>query len=265
MTSRSSSIDNPPVNALSAEVRDGLYAALAGAIDDPQVGAIVYLCAGPTFVAGGDIGALGTRPGGAPTMEINRLQEDSPKPIIAALHGSALGGGLEITLAAHWRIAADDARLGLPEVKLGILPGAGGTQRLPRLVGLAAALEMIVGGDPITAERELALGLVDRLCEPARLREAAIAMAREAVATAKPLRRARDLAVTSDANLLDRYLDGNSAARRGAKAPAACIEAVRAALTLPFDDGLRIEREILYDLIPGLQSRAMRHVFFAQR
>ncbi|RYE04498.1 MAG: hypothetical protein EOP61_00355 [Sphingomonadales bacterium] len=256
-------IDNPPVNALSAEVRDGLFDGLTAAIADPEISAIVVMCAGSTFVAGGDISALGSKPGGAPTLEINRLQENSPKPIVTAMHGSALGGGLETSFAAHWRIAAHGTRLGLPEVKLGILPGAGGTQRLPRLIGLEPALEIIVSGDAISAERALELGLIDAIADLATLRAEAVAFARQAVG--KPLRRVRDLAVTGDPAMLDRFLAANPDARRGAEAPVACVRAVRASIDMPFDDGIQYERELLYDLIPSLQSEAMRHLFFAER
>ncbi|RYY26679.1 MAG: hypothetical protein EOP62_09570 [Sphingomonadales bacterium] len=256
-------IDNPPVNALSAEVRDGLFDGLTAAIADPEIAAIVVMCAGSTFVAGGDISALGSKPGGAPTMEINRLQESSPKPIVTAMHGSALGGGLETSFAAHWRIAARGTKLGLPEVKLGILPGAGGTQRLPRLIDLEAALDIIVNGDPISAEKAFELGLIDAIANPETLRAEAIAFARQAVT--KPLRRARDQAVTGDPALLDRFLAANSDAARGAEAPIACVRAVRAAIDMPFDAGIEYERELLYERIPSLQSEAMRHLFFAER
>lgn len=258
-------IDNPPVNALSADVRDGLFHALSAAIADPDVAAIVYRCAGATFVAGGDIGALGSRQGGAPTMEINRLQESSPKPIVAAMHGSALGGGLETTLAAHGRVAARDAMLGLPEVKLGIVPGAGGTQRLPRLIGFEAALEIIVSGEAVTATKALDLGLVDVLAEPDHVTDAAVALARRLVTNGRGLPRARDIERSCDPKLLDAYLAASSDAQRGAEAPRACVRSVRAALDRPFDEGLQIEREILHELIPSLQSRAMRHIFFAER
>lgn len=258
-------IDNPPVNALSADVRDGLFDGLTTAIADPQIAAIVVMCAGPTFVAGGDIGALGRKPGGAPTMEINRLQEESPKPIVYALHGSALGGGLELSFSAHGRIAARGTRLGLPEVKLGILPGAGGTQRLPRLIGFERALDMIVGGDPIDAEEALAIGLVDGLAEPAELRAMATASARRMAREGRPLRRARDIVPVADPLSFERFLAADADARRGAEAPVACIAAVRAASELPFDQGIQRERELLYDLIPSLQSQAMRHLFFAER
>jgi 3-hydroxyacyl-CoA dehydrogenase len=258
-------IDNPPVNALSAEVRDGLFMGITTALADADVAAIVLMCSGTTFVAGGDISALGSKPSGAPTMEINRLQENSPKPIVAAMHGSALGGGLEITFAAHWRIATRGAKLGLPEVKLGILPGAGGTQRLPRLIGIEPALRMIVTGDPVSAEAALEMGLIDALADPANLRAEAVAFARQVVVEGRPLRRARDLDATADPQVFDAFLAASAEARRGAEAPIACVRAVRAASEISFDQGIEYERELLYELIPSLQSQAMRHLFFAER
>jgi 3-hydroxyacyl-CoA dehydrogenase len=258
-------IDNPPVNALSADVRDGIFEGLGKAIEDPAVRAVVLMCAGRTFVAGGDISALGTKQAGAPTRQIARRMEDSPKPVIAAIHGSALGGGFETTLAAHWRIAVRNARVGLPEVKLGILPGAGGTQRLPRLVGPEKALDMIIFGEPISAEDALKAGAVDALVEGRDLRAEAVAFARSVVGRPDALKRARDAETQRDLALFDGFQAGHPETFRGALAPAACLRSVRAAFELPFEAGLDQEREITETLIPSLQSRALRHVFFAER
>jgi 3-hydroxyacyl-CoA dehydrogenase len=263
-------LDNPPVNALSAAARDGIYEGIGKAIDNPVVKAIVLMCAGPTFVAGGDIAALGTSQSGAPTREISRLIESSPEPVITAMHGSALGGGLEISLATHWRIATPSARCGLPEVKLGILPGAGGTQRLPRLIGVRNALEMIVFGEDVSALEALEMGIIDELVDEDDLRGGAIAFARKVLSEERPLRRARDAeetAVSRRANikLVDDFAAEHAQVLRGALAPAACIRSIRAAFELPFEEGLDLERQLLGELIPSLQSKAMRSVFFAQR
>src|ERR671912_689402 len=158
-------IDSPPVNALSAPVREGIVAGLRRAIDDPAVKAIVLICAGRTFIAGADIGEFGKPPKGPNLLEVEEVIEGSPKPVVAAIHGTALGGGLETALACHYRVGAKGARFGLPEVKLGLLPGAGGTQRLPRVVGPEKALQMIVSGDPIGADAALKSGLIDEIVD----------------------------------------------------------------------------------------------------
>jgi len=263
-------IDNPPVNALSADVRDGVYEGLRRAIEDPAVTAVVLMCAGRTFVAGGDISALGTKQSGARTGDIARLMESSVKPVVAAIHGSALGGGFEITLAAHWRIATPTSRVGLPEVKLGILPGVGGTQRLPRLAGAEKALDMIIFGEPISAEEAMRAGILDELVGGDDLRAGAVAFARKVVAERRPLRRARDAVDTIDAGranlaLFDDFIAKHSETFRGASAPAACLRSIRAAFEIPFQAGLDLEREITEQLIPSQQSKALRHIFFAER
>jgi 3-hydroxyacyl-CoA dehydrogenase len=258
-------IDNPPVNALSAEVRDGIYEALRQAIKDDAVQAIVLMCAGRTFVAGGDIASLGSRQSGAPMREIAALIEASPKPVVTAIHGAALGGGFELSLAAHWRIATPSARVGLPEVKLGILPGAGGTQRLPRLVGAEKALEMIVFGEPIGAREAFEVGAIDGLVEADDMRAGAIDFARRVAAESRPLKRARDAASTADPTVFDNFAVRHAARFEGALAPAACLKSIRAAFELPFEAGLDFERELTDALIPSLQSKALRHIFFAER
>lgn len=262
-------IDNPPVNALSAAVRDGLRDAVLAAGSDPSVAALVLIGAGGSFVAGGDITALGTKPGGAPMREINRLIEDSPKPVIAALHGAALGGGLEMTLAAHGRIAARGLVCGLPEVKLGIIPGAGGTQRLPRLVGFERALELVSFGETLDGEQALALGLVDRLVDPAELRRAAIAFARQRVAE-RVLPRVRDRVAEIEQaraypQLFYAFAEKHARRLRHEEAAQTALRAVRAAADLPFEDGLTFERSLFESLVHTDQSKALRHIFFAER
>src|SRR5512143_2475464 len=179
-------LNSPPVNALSFNVRDGLYEGFKAAIADPAVKAIVLICEGRTFIAGADISEFGGAQKGASLFDVQNAIEDSTKPVIAAIHGTALGGGLEVALCAHYRVAVPSARLGLPEVALGLLPGAGGTQRLPRIVGVQKALEMVTSGQHVPAKQALAMGLVDELAEEGKLLDGALAFARKAVAEGKP-------------------------------------------------------------------------------
>jgi 3-hydroxyacyl-CoA dehydrogenase len=256
--------DNPPVNALKHEVRAGLAEALRQARDDAAVKAVVIACAGRTFFAGADITEFG-KPQQAPGLgEVIAAIENMPKPLIAALHGTALGGGFEVALACHFRLAFPSARLGLPEVKLGLLPGAGGTQRLPRLIGLEKALRMIVTGDPIGAREALADGIIDEIVE-GDLTSGALDFARRVVAEGRPLRRVRD---REDKLVAEGFADAAEALTRrlrGRDAPAACIEAVRNAITMPFDEGLKREGELFRRLVAGDQSKAQRYIFFAER
>jgi 3-hydroxyacyl-CoA dehydrogenase len=260
-------IDNPPVNALSHAERLGIKAGLDAAIPDPAVKAIVLICAGRTFVAGADITEFGKpmkEPGLAALIE---TIENSPKPVIAAMHGTALGGGLELALACHFRIGTVDAKFGQPEVKLGILPGAGGTQRLPRLVGLPLALDMIAGGDPIGARQARETGLIDEIAG-GDLKAAAIAFTERALRERLPLRRVRDLndkLKVSDPDFFKTYRSALAKRKRGLEAPQACVEAVEAAATLPFEQGLKRERELFAKLLQGDQSKAQRYFFFAER
>jgi 3-hydroxyacyl-CoA dehydrogenase len=183
-------VDSPPVNALSAAVRGGILECVKRAVADPEVKAIVLTCAGRTFIAGADITEFGKPPKPPGLGEVLVEIENSPKPVVAAIHGTALGGGLEVALACHFRVATKDARLGLPEVKLGLLPGAGGTQRLPRAVGPELAVRMIVGGDPIPASEALKNGLIEEIVEgPAIGGES---FARKVLAEKRPLRKLRD-------------------------------------------------------------------------
>ena len=257
-------VDNPPVNALKHEVRAGLAEALRRTRDDAAVKAVVIGCAGRTFFAGADITEFG-RPPQAPGLgEVIAAIETMPKPVVAALHGTALGGGFELALACHFRVAVAAARVGLPEVKLGLLPGAGGTQRLPRLVGPEKALRMIVTGDPIEAREALADGVVDQIVDGDPI-AGAVGFARRVVAENQPLRRVRD---RDDKLVAEGFADAAEALTRGLRgreAPAACVEAVRNAFVLPFDEGLKREGELFRQLMAGDQSKAQRYIFFAER
>src|SRR6266404_9308046 len=257
-------VDNPPVNALKHEVRAGLVEGLRQARDDDALKAVVIACAGRTFFAGADITEFGKPPQAPGLHDVIATIEAMPKPVIAALHGSALGGGFELALACHFRVAVAGARVGLPEVKLGLLPGAGGTQRLPRLVGPEKALKMIVTGDPIEAREALADGVIDEIVE-GDLTQGAIAFARRVLAEGRPLRLVRD---REEKLVAEGFADAAEALTRrlrGRDAPAACVEAVRNAITLPFEEGLKREGELFRKLVTGDQSKAQRHIFFAER
>src|ERR1051326_1701995 len=186
-------LNSPPVNALSANVRDGLAEAFREAIADPNAKAIVLICQGKTFIAGADITEFGKPPKGTSLFEVEDVIESSPKPVIAAIHGTALGGGLEVALCAHYRVAVPSARCGLPEVNIGLLPGAGGTQRLPRIVGVETALDMVTSGRHVSSKQCHDMGLVDELAPEGGLREAALSFARKTLTEKRPLKRVRDL------------------------------------------------------------------------
>jgi 3-hydroxyacyl-CoA dehydrogenase len=257
-------VDNPPVNALEHEVRAGLAAALDEAKGNDAAKAVVIACAGRTFFAGADITEFGKPPQAPGLHDVIAAIEAMPKPVIAALHGTALGGGFELALACHFRVAAPGARVGLPEVKLGLLPGAGGTQRLPRIVGPEKALKMIVTGEPVGASEALADGIIDEIVE-GDLTAAAVTFARRVVTEARPLRLVRD---RDDKLIGEGFADAAETLTRrlrGQNAPAACVEAVRNAIVLPFEEGLRRESELFRTLVAGDQSKAQRHVFFAER
>ena len=262
-------IDNPPVNALSQHVRQGLRDAIAGAAADPAVGAIVLACAGRTFIAGADITEFGKPPQEPFLWQVQDVMEQSPKPIVAAIHGTALGGGLEVAMTCHWRLGVRTARLGQPEVKLGIIPGAGGTQRLPRLVGVEKALQMIVGGDPIGGEEARRLGLVDELVE-GDLKAAAIAFAERVVVEGRTLRKVRDLedkiaAARGKPEIFAEFRKSIARQTRGFRAPEACVKAVEGAVGLPFAEGLARERELFVETLSSPESKAQRYFFFAER
>jgi 3-hydroxyacyl-CoA dehydrogenase len=258
--------DNPPVNALGVAVRQGLADAIRSAEADPDIAAVVIRCAGRTFFAGADITEFGKPPLDPSLPEVVSAIEACTKPVVAAIHGTALGGGLEVALGCHYRIAVASAKLGLPEVKLGILPGAGGTQRLPRLIGPQAALDMIVSGDPIPAAKAAGLGLVDAIVD-GDLGEAALRFARDAASKPLPAPTGQrgDKIAGTPADLFTQYREANARKFKGYTAPDACLKAVEAATTLPLAEGLALERSLFRELVSGPQSRALRHVFFAER
>ncbi|MGH7397273.1 MAG: enoyl-CoA hydratase-related protein, partial [Candidatus Rokuibacteriota bacterium] len=262
-------VNNPPVNALSQHVRQGLRDGLKQAVADSGVAAIVITCAGRTFIAGADITEFGKAPKEPGLHEVLDLIESSPKPVVAAIHGTALGGGLEVTLACHYRVGVKAARFGLPEVKLGLLPGAGGTQRLPRVVGVPKALSMIVSGDPIGADEALKVGLIDEIVD-GDLAAAGVAFAEKVVAEKRPLRKIRDLddktaPVRGKPEVFAEFRKSVARQTRGFRAPENCIKAVEAAVNLPFDQGLKRERELFQELMASPESKAQRYFFFAER
>lgn len=261
-------IDNPPLNVFSPGVPEGVRDHLMRAEADNDVHAVVITGAGRHFVAGADIKAFGQPADQAPDVTglIGALAGSS-KPVVAAISGTAFGGGLEMALACNWRVATPDARLGLPEVKLGLLPGAGGTQRLPRLIGLEAALRMIPTGDPVDAGQARALGLVDDVVEGGLIDEA-VAFVRRVADSDDALRRTHEMEVVSDGPV-DEVIAGArdvvAKKARGMIAPLRCIDAIEAAVRLPFAEGVQRERQLFGDLLASDQSRALRHVFFAER
>ncbi len=256
--------DNPPVNALGASVRLGLKAAIEEAAGDDSVKAVVIACAGKTFFAGADITEFGKPPVEPLLPQLTDMIEASEKPVIAAIHGTALGGGCEVAIASHYRIAVPGAKLGTPEVKLGLLPGAGGTQRLPRLAGIATALELVAKGDPISATTAHQAGIVDRLAGENSLLDDAIAFANE-VAAARPLPRASERPLSPDPDAVAAFEKANARRFRGFDAPAANIACVVKASETPYAEGVQFEREQFMKLIFGVQSAAQRHIFFAER
>jgi 3-hydroxyacyl-CoA dehydrogenase len=262
-------IDNPPVNALRHGVRKGILDCVTQARDDAAVEAIVLTGAGRTFVAGADITEFG-KPSQAPgLMDVISVIDDIKKPTIAAVHGTPLGGGLELTMGCHFRVAAAGTRLGLPEIKLGLIPGAGGTQRLPRLVGIEKALPMILSGDPIPAKDALASGLVDEIIE-GDLVAGAVAFARKVVAEKRPLVRVKDRDdklkdIRANPAKFDEIVAQHAKKTRGLQAPAAAIEAIRLTLDTPIDEAQKKERDFFLKLVVGDQSKAQRHIFFAER
>jgi 3-hydroxyacyl-CoA dehydrogenase len=257
--------DNPPVNALGAGVRQGLEAGIKQGLADASIKAMVIRCDGRTFFAGADITEFGKpmQEPGLPTL-VDQI-EASDKPVVAAIHGTALGGGCEVTLGCHYRIAVPSAKIGTPEVKLGLLPGAGGTQRIPRVAGVPLALEMTAKGDPISARRALDAGLIDRLAGEDSLVADAIAFARE-VADARPLPRASQKVAKADPDAVAAFKKDNAKRFRGFDAPAANIACVeKAADGSTYEEGIAFERAEFMKLMFGVQSAAQRHIFFAER
>ena len=262
-------VNNPPVNALSQHVRQGLRDGVQQAVTDAGIGAIVIVCAGRTFIAGADITEFGKPPTAPGLHEVLDLIENSPKPVVAAVHGTALGGGLEVTLACHYRVGVKDARFGLPEVKLGLLPGAGGTQRLPRVVGVEKGLSMMVSGDPIRADEALKAGLIDEIVE-GDLTAAGVAFAEKVLHEKRPLKKIRDLddkvaAVRGKPEIFVNFRKSVARQTRGFRAPESIIKAVEAAVSLPFAEGLKRERELFAELMASPESKAQRYFFFAER
>jgi len=263
-------LNSPPVNALSAQVRDGLAEAFRKAIADPDAKAIVLICDGRTFIAGADITEFGKPMTGISLLELEDIIENSTKPVIAAIHGTALGGGLEVALCANYRIAVPSARCGLPEVNIGLLPGAGGTQRLPRIVGPEMALDMVTSGRHVPAKQSHAMGLVDELAPEGGLRDAALAFARKIVAEKRPLKRVRDLndkveAARGKPEIFEQFRKANARKFRGFNAPEMNIRCIEAAVNLPFEEGLKAERANFRELFTGTQARAQQYAFFAER
>ena len=261
-------VDSPPVNALNAAVRGGILDGVKAALADAQVKAIVLACGGRTFIAGADITEFGKPPKPPALNDVLAAIENSPKPVVAAIHGTALGAGLEVALACHYRVATRDARLGLPEVKLGLLPGAGGTQRLPRAVGPELAVKMILSGDPIGAADALKNGLIEEIVEgPASGGEA---FARKVLAEKRPLRKLRDddsklAAARADRSIFTNAVAAMTKKARGLEAPFAAADSIGNAIDLPFDEGLKKEREGFVRLVSGDQSKAQRYAFFSER
>ncbi len=257
--------NNPPVNALGAAVRQGLEAAIKEGVADASITAMVIRCDGRTFFAGADITEFGKpmiEPG-LPTVV--DMIEASSKPVVAAIHGTALGGGCEVTLGCHYRVAVPSAKIGTPEVKLGLLPGAGGTQRIPRIAGVKLALEMTAKGDPISAKKALDAGLIDKIVGEDSLEADAIAFARE-IATKRPLPRASEKTAQADPDVVAAFKKENARRFRNFDAPAANIACVeKAADGSSFAEGIAFEREQFMALMMGVQSAAQRHIFFAER
>ncbi|MBM44911.1 MAG: 3-hydroxyacyl-CoA dehydrogenase [Acidimicrobiaceae bacterium] len=258
-------IDNPPVNALSHHVRQGLLDGMTQA-ENSDATAIVVICEGRTFIAGADITEFSGPPKPPSLQDAQDAMENCSKPVIAAVHGTALGGGLEVALCAHYRVGVSESKYGLPEVKLGLLPGAGGTQRLPRVTGAAQALQMMTSGDPISAGDALECGLIDEIVED--LESGAVAFARRAVAEGLPLLRIRDRddkLTNTNSSLFDDFRASIARKTRGFLAPEYNIRCVEAAVNMDFDEGLKREQELFKDLMKGTQSKAQQYYFFAER
>ncbi len=262
-------IDNPPVNALGHPVRKGMNDGITMAMNDDEIKAIVVICKGRTFCAGADIREFGKPPLEPHLPDVLNTFDQCTKPIIAAIHGTAFGGGLETALSSHFRVAVPTAQFGLPEVKLGLLPGAGGTQRLPRLIGPEKALPMVATGNPIPAPKALKEGVIDEIVE-GDLAEGAIAFAKKVLAENRPLRQVSAMTekideARSKPEIFADYRKQLAKRARGFEAPEACVKAVEAAVNKPFAEGLKYERELFAELMKGSQSAAQRYYFFAER
>ena len=265
------SLDSPPVNALSSAVRTGLLEGMQAAEADASVRAVILICRGRTFIAGADITEFGGAAKGASLPAVQDAIENSSKPVVAAIHGTALGGGLEVALCCHYRVAVPSARCGLPEVNLGLLPGAGGTQRLPRIVGVEKALEMVTGGQHVPAPACLELGLVDELASEDDLQASAIAFAERVLAEGRPLRKVRESdeklePARGKPEIFEKFRAGIARRTRGFLAPEYNVRCIEAAVNSEsFEAGLAVEQGLFRELITGPQSLAQRHFFFAER
>jgi 3-hydroxyacyl-CoA dehydrogenase len=259
-------IDNPPVNAISVAVRAAIIDGVGQVARDPGIRAAVLACAGRTFMAGADITEFGKPPLSPSLQDAIDAIEGCAKPIVAAIHGTAFGGGLEVALACHYRVAVATAKVGLPEVKLGILPGAGGTQRLPRLVGVEAALQIIVSGDPVPATEAAKAGIIDEIVA-GDLLDGAVAYAQRLAAEKAPLHKVRDLEVEPKPppEFFDAARARIAKEKKNLFAPQRIVDALQAAATLPFEQGLARERELFLACMSNSQARALQHVFFAER
>ena len=258
------SIDNPPVNALSQAIREGLTRCIEEATDDAAIEAIVIICTGRTFIAGADIREFGRPPEPPHLPDVVARIEASDKPVVAAMHGTALGGGLEVALGCHYRIATGSAKLGFPEVDLGLLPGASGTQRLPRLIGAERALDMMLSGKPVNAQAALDYGLIDQICEDDNLQDAAIEFATSQVANGP--RRIREMTVPDvEADLFENTRAAIARKTRGLMSPERIIRCVELSTQVGFDEGLQAERELFLECKNSPQSDGLRHAFFAER
>ena len=263
-------LNSPPVNALSAPVREGLHKGINEARNDGESEAIIIICEGRTFIAGADISEFGQEPKGPSLFEVQEFIEDSNKPVIAAIHGTALGGGLEVALTCHYRIAVPSAKCGLPEVNLGLLPGAGGTQRLPRVVGVEKALQMVTSGQHVPAKQCLEMGLVDEIANEDGLREDSINFAKKIVSENRPLVKISEMndkveAARGNENIFTDFRTSIARRARGFLAPEYNIQCIEAAVNNSFDEGIKIERKLFMELVTGTQSAAQRYAFFAQR
>jgi len=262
-------VDNPPVNALGVAVRAGLKAAIEAAEADPTVQAVLIVGAGRAFIAGADIREFGKPPQAPSLPEVCRTIELCSKPVVAAIHGPALGGGLEIALSAHYRVAMPGSKLGLPEVQLGLIPGSGGTQRAPRLAGIQASVELMLSGRHIGADEAVKLGLVDRVGTAADALTEGLAYAHELLARQAPVRRSCDAPALADKAAAQAQLDALKAdtakKSKGLFSPLKIIEAVQGALDLPFDEGMKRERELFLQCIDSPQRAGLIHAFFAER
>ena len=263
-------LNSPPVNALSAPVREGLHKGISEARNDKETEAIVIICEGRTFIAGADISEFGKEPKGPSLFEVQEFIEDSDKPVIAAIHGTALGGGLEVALTCHYRIAVPSAKCGLPEVNLGLLPGAGGTQRLPRVVGVEKALQMVTSGQHVPAKECLEMGLVDEISNEDNLRQDSISFAKKIVSENHPLVKISEMndkveAARGNENIFKDFRASIARKARGFLAPEYNIQCIEAAVNKSFAEGIKVERKLFMELVTGTQSAAQRYAFFAQR